>query len=229
MDDWCPLAERYPLLMKTQGKYTGGYPKGAVIHFTGGRFENGKLDAINSIKEGIKNNYTYLCIARTGEIIQAHPVTEWGYHCGESSWNKVQRELQLWGTCNDDLIGIEMCNAGQLQVKNGGRFYTWYGEEIPKSETRYVYEPEYGCPTGFYHKYSPRQEESLAKLLMWLKANDTTDLFSFDHVLGHCEISGKLELGYWRKSDPGGSLSMPLKHFRQYLKDREKYFSTGLA
>ncbi len=228
--EWCPLAVDYrPTRMKIRGTYAGGYPRGAVVHYTAGRFLKGLEDAKRCIDGGIKNGYTYLCIARTGEIVQAHPISGWGYHCGESRWNKVPRALRLFGSLSNDLIGIEMNNAGKLTKQKNGTFKAWYGDLIPEADVRYVEEKNYGCPTGYYHKYSGKQEESLAKLLMWLKRNDPLNIFSFDHVLGHHEVSGKLELGYWRKVDPGGSLSMPMTHFRQYLKDREKYFTTPLG
>jgi hypothetical protein len=52
---------------------------------------------------------------------------------------------------------------------------------------------------------------------MWLK-NNNPKIFDFDKVLGHHEVSGRVGLGYWRKIDPGGSLSMPMREYREYLK-----------
>lgn len=217
--DVIPFAKQHFRQMKTQGKYAGGYPKGAVVHFTAGRFEKGIESAQAAIEEGIKNNYAYLCIATDGTILQAHPISEWGYHCGESSWTKVPEVLQLRGSLSDDLIGIEICGPGKLTYDSKSGYYkTWYGAPISPFDIREVSEESWNCPSGAYHPFTPAQEVALTQLLIWLKKNDPLKKFSFDHVLGHHEISGKIELGYWRKCDPGGSLSMPMERFRDRLK-----------
>lgn len=212
-----PEAKLVAQRMKTRGKYDKGYPKGAVVHFTAGHFGS-VLDAVGCINEGIKNGYAYLCIASDGTVVQAHSIDEWGYHAGESAWTNVTVG-KLVGTVSDDLIGIEINNAGKLTVSNG-LYKSWYGKIIPASEVRYVEEASYGCPSGHYHKYTEAQEAALIKLLLWLKRNDPTgSSFSFDDVLGHHEVAGKKGIGYWRKNDPGGSLSMSMEAFRAKLKN----------
>jgi N-acetyl-anhydromuramyl-L-alanine amidase AmpD len=210
---WIPWAIKHPTQMRTRGTYSGGYPKGAVVHYTAGRFEGGLKKAHSTIEGGIKNGYAYLCIAHTGELVQAHPIEQWGYHAGESKWKG------LFGAVSDDLIGIEMNCAGLLTEKKG-QLLTWWGDEIPRDDARFVKEKDYGCPTGWYHKYTPAQEETLIKTLLWLKMNDPLNNFSFDYVLGHSEVSGVKGLGWFRKQDPGGSLSMPMDQFRELLKSQ---------
>ncbi|WP_457021162.1 hypothetical protein [Luteimonas sp. A611] len=63
---------------------------------------------------------------------------------------------------------------------------------------------------GHYQKYTILQEASLRTLLTWLRSNNP-DVFRFDLVLGHDEVSPG------RKVDPGGSLSMTMSAFRQSL------------
>jgi N-acetyl-anhydromuramyl-L-alanine amidase AmpD len=204
--------------MKTRGTYALGYPRGAVVHYTAGRFAGGVKKALDTIDGGIKNGYAYLCISYDGIVVQAHPITQWGYHAGESAWKNVASKFALQGTVSDDLIGIEMNNAGKLTREKDGRFKTWWGDYIPAENVREVKDKSWGCPLGFYQKYTLEQERALIELLLWLKHNDKKDVFSFDNVLGHHEVSGIRGIGYFRKQDPGGSLSMPMDQFREHLK-----------
>lgn len=209
-----PFAVKHARPMPIRGSYENGYPKGAIVHYTAGAFSTGLQDAKDSIDWGISEGYTFLCIARTGDLVQAHPVNQWGYHAGESAWKG------LIGGVSDDLIGIEMCNAGLVErtPQADGRFKTWFGTFIKKEDVRYVTEEEWDCPTGYYHKYSPEQEATLIKTILWLKSNDPFGVFSLDLVLGHHEVAGMQGIKYWRKMDPGGSLSMPMSKFREHLK-----------
>lgn len=225
-EKWYPKAHLPSVRMTTKGKYPKGYPLGAVVHFTAGRWANKKREAssyldkaIDTIKGGINNGYTFLCIAYNGKLVQAHSILEWGYHAGESAWSG------LVGNVSDDLIGIEMNCAGML-TKLNNKFYPWWAfddktkklispeEEIPESEVRYVREQEYGCPTGYYHKYSPEQEKTLVEFLTWLALNDPYGVFKVERILGHHEVAGKRGIGRWRKNDPGGSLSMTMDQLR---------------
>lgn len=205
--DWCPFALRYPKKMKTKGKYALKYPRGLLWHHTAGRD-----GAAKTIEGGIKNGFAFVCIQEDGLLIQAHPVSEWGYHCGESAWAK------LTGSLSDDCMGMEINNAGKLTKTSDGRYKTWFGTYLPEDKVRYVTEKEWGCPTGYYHKFTEAQEKRAIEFSLWLKRNDPFDVYSFDFNLGHHEASGKLGIGYWRKNDPGGSLSMPMPEMRDLLK-----------
>ena len=122
-------------------------------------------------------------------------------------------------------IGIEMNCAGNL-TKINGKYYPYWAldkskkrviypdEEIPADQVRYVTEEAYGCPTGYYHKYSPEQEKTLIEFLVWLVLNDPYGVFKVERILGHHEVSGKRGIGKWRKPDPGGSLSMTMDQLR---------------
>ena len=210
-----PFAEQSKRRLNTKGRYAKGYPSGALVHFTAGRFESGRQNAINELNS---TPYTFLCIATDGTLVQGHDVDRWGNHAGESKWTNVAQALRLVGSVSDDLIGIEINNAGMVTKQKDGRFKTWYGAFLEASQVRYVTEEEYGCPTGYYHKYTPKQEETLIKTLLWLYVNDPVGCFSFDHVLGHHEVAGKKGIGYWRKNDPGGALSMTMDQLRALLK-----------
>lgn len=213
--------------MRERGDYAGGDgPRGAIVHFTAGHSEHGLQDALDCIEGGVQNGYTYLCISQDGHLVQAHDVMKWGYHAGESAW-KIKLKRLTWsliGGVSDDLIGIEMNCAGLL-TKVGDEFFPWWAfnngvlrssaKPIPEDQIRFVTQESYECPTGYYHKYTPEQESTLIHTLMWLYVN--VEPFKLEYVLGHHEVAGIKGIGYWRKNDPGGSLSMPMSVFRDYL------------
>jgi N-acetyl-anhydromuramyl-L-alanine amidase AmpD len=223
-----PFAQQYKFgEMKTLGDYTGGNgPLGLVVHFTAGRWENGLQSAKDSIVWGIKSGYAFLDIAHTGELIQAHDVMKWGYHAGESAWQlKLGKVMKKFSGVSDELIGVEMNNPGKLEFKNG-KFISWFDQEIPENLVRHVAENEtfigvngrqfkWDCPTGYYMKYTPEQELTLAKTILWLYGNIMP--FKLENVVGHHEVSGLHGIGRWRKNDPGGALSMPMEAFRAHL------------
>jgi len=216
--DLIPFAVQSKLRLKTKGKYRKNYPSGVVVHYTAGR-RGGLKKALDSIKGADDNEFTYLVIGDDGSLVQAHPVSEWGYHAGESAWPGLGTGVSRL------LIGVEMNCAGELKrAKSGinkGKLVTWFDKVVPEENVRYVTEDTWGCPTGYYESYTPEQEETLIKLCLWLKKNDPTgDTFSFDYVLGHHEVAGKKGIGRWRKTDPGGSLSMSMPDFRALLKRR---------
>jgi N-acetyl-anhydromuramyl-L-alanine amidase AmpD len=207
---WHPKATISPSRMQTKGLYAKGYPEGAVIHYTAGPYKNGVKDALNCIKEGISNEYAYLCIASDGTVVQAHPLNEWGYHAGQSYWAGLGKSL------SSKLIGIELCSAGKVKLENGV-FKSWWGETIPGDDVRFVDE-SHGCEKGFYHAFTLEQERALWGLLMWLYENDPQRRFKFENVLGHHEIAGTTQTTKMRrKFDPGGSLSLSMEMLRNGL------------
>lgn len=205
-----PRATVSDVEMKTYTKYKNGWPVGAVVHFTAGRYEGGINKALDSIKDGAKNGLAFLCIGNDGGIAQGHSIDEWGSHAGRSGWPGLGEAV------SSKLIGIEMNNAGKLTKKADGKFYSWFGTEIPEENVRFVTEKTYGCPEGYYHKYTKEQEDSLIELIMWLKFQ-RPDVFNLDFVLGHHEVAGRIGIGYFRKNDPGGSLSCSMPEFRSRL------------
>jgi len=210
LSDVIPFAVQHSKKMKTSGTYKGGWPKGAVVHYTAGRDTKGR--AFSTIEGGIKNGYTYLCIDIDGTIVQAHPVSRYGAHAGRSAMTGY------YGGLNDDFIGIEINNPGKLKERNG-KLYTDFDLEVPRDQARYVTYEAHGCPTGWYKKFSEAQEKSLVRLLLWLYySSPNKKQFSLDGIVGHHEIAGLKGLGFWRKSDPGGSLWLPMEELRNFLK-----------
>jgi len=212
---WYPKALKRPdLTMKAVGKYPNGYPMGTVLHWTAGRFDKpSPNNAIQSIKEGIANGYNYWCCDVDGQIIQTNPLDEYGYHAGESAWviDGVEKS-----SMSQYLLGIEINCAGKLE-KRDGKYFSWYGLEIPESDVRHIPANKENIAAGYYHKLTYQQENEIFKANLWLKMNNP-DVFNLDLVLGHDNISGPEGIGRWRKFDPGGSLSMTTREFRELLK-----------
>lgn len=204
---WYPLADIVTPRMRSRGKYANDYPRGAVIHFTAGRDQT-EAQARNSVHHGRENGYAYFVIGPTGQIYQACPLDEWGYHAGESHWPGLGTGV------SSKLVGIEITNAGKLTADRK----SWFGVQFPKTDTRSV-DQKHGCPPGLYKKFTAEQENALVELLLWLHSNNPM-VFSFPYVLGHHEVSGVKGIGYWRKNDPGGALTMTMDGLRKLLIDR---------
>lgn len=190
-----PFARQFPCGMKTQGRYAGGFPKGAIVHFTAGAD-----DAEGTQRYCAQKGYTLLMIANDGTILQSHPLDSWGYHCG----NKFA----------ETHIGIEIVNAGKLEKQPNGKFKTWFGELLDESQVRYFPKTN-GQVEGYYEKYTDEQIASLVKLLKFL-ATASNGYFQFSEVIGHdesCFICGD----FGRKNDPGGALPWSMDEFRNKL------------
>jgi N-acetyl-anhydromuramyl-L-alanine amidase AmpD len=207
--NYIPFAIQHSNQMPTKGEYEDSYPVGAVIHFTAGDYKQGVKSAINSIQYGIKLDFCYLCISYDGQIIQANPLNRWGYHCGESQWPGLGKSLSR------KLIGIEICCLGIVEKKDG-KYKNWFNQEVSPDLVRYTPGND-NQSKGYYHIFSKEQETALIELLVWLKSNNSK-VFDINYILGHDEVSGKKGLGYFRKTDPGGSLSMTMTELRAKVK-----------
>jgi len=201
---WCPFAEISKTEMPTKGKYKNLYPSGITVHFTAGRSMKGDRDSENCLAYGKKQGYAYWCLSRDGTIFQSHSLDSWGYHAGKAHWGQFT-------SCSDKMLGLEINCAGKL-TKKGGKYFSWFGEEYPENEVRFVKAKE-NMIEGYYHKYTEAQEKSLIQLCLWLKSNNP-DVFNFDNVAGHDEIA----IPHGRKNDPGGSLSMTMPELRKMLR-----------
>ena len=198
---WCPFAKKTGVPMKDRGEYRKGYPEGAVIHFTAGQWGTSALEA------GVSGGFLYLLIDEMGLVYQSNSLNKWGDHVGDSEWSSLGTWLSKY------LVGIEIACGGEVTKQIDGTYKTWFGKIFPPDQVRYVDKKDNILNPGYYQKYTQVQEDSLIKLLRWLKSNNP-DIFSFDYVLGHDEVCRPRG----RKLDPGGSLSKTMPEFREYLK-----------
>jgi N-acetyl-anhydromuramyl-L-alanine amidase AmpD len=204
---WYDLADCSHGQMKTQGQYKNLYPVGAIVHFTAGRSRNEK-DAENMTRLAQERGHCYFVIGPTGKVYQSFPLTHWGYHAGPSQYGL------LGGALSRSLVGIELTSAGKLAEAKDG-LVSWFGERINPTFARLLPERRENAGKGYYHKYTPEQEDALIKLCLWLHRNNP-DVFKLDNVLGHCEVA----MPRGRKVDPGGALSMSMAEFRELLKSK---------
>ncbi len=197
---WCPFAETGFTAAVTRGIYADGYPQGAVVHFTAGR-RNGLASALNY---QVEQGHLYFVIDEDGNIGQNFSLDSWGYHAGTSSYPSLS------GSVSNDLVGIEVQCSGKL-TKQGSNYRTWYRTTVSESEVRAIPNKKDNQERGYYEKYTEAQEIALTALILWLHKNNPR-VFSLDLVVGHDEVSPG------RKNDPGGSLSMTMPEYRDYLR-----------
>lgn len=223
---WLPSAENIlntsGVRMNTRGEYSGGFPKGLIVHWTAGwalkkGFWMSPFPMFTSFNEKLKKmardyalrtakstKYNFLVMDVFGNVYQSRPLSKWGYHAGKSYWKGLGYSV------SNDLAGVEILNPGKL-TKKGDKFFTWFKLEIPKELVRYVTK-EQGYPhTGYFCQYTAEQEVGLKKLCKEMMSCSPKGVFRYEYVLGHDEVAPS------RKTDPGGALSIPLKEFRENL------------
>jgi hypothetical protein len=90
-----------------------------------------------------------------GRILQSIDDKFWGYHLGPNGSSFMTSHS----------LSIEICSAGILTQKNG-KYYTWYNQEVHPNQVEVLPTPFRG--SKYYHKYSPKQLQSLEALLRHL-------------------------------------------------------------
>jgi N-acetyl-anhydromuramyl-L-alanine amidase AmpD len=98
-----------------------------------------------------------------GEICQAFSSKHWAYHLGLK-----QDIFRAYGVPYQSLdktsIGVEICNWGPLELKNG-KFYNYVNREVPADQACELATPYKGHK--FYHAYTDAQIESVKNLLLY--------------------------------------------------------------
>ena len=100
-----------------------------------------------------------------GQIVQGFSSKYWAYHLGlkESTFQKFGVPYKSLDKIS---IGIEVCNWGQLTLKNG-KFYNYVNREVPANQVCELAKPHRGFK--YYHNYSDAQIESVKELLLLWK------------------------------------------------------------
>jgi len=200
--------------MVTYGRYRYGYPEGVVIHYTAG-WDRDFKDALNTFNWGVDEKLCFDLIAPKGELITGAPLDEFGSHAGLSKWKGLPGDR-----LSKFLRGIEVASGGKLNRNLETDFHRKYTDD--QVRTLDFTTPEWG-QAGIYSKFTKEQEATLTDYILWLYKNSPIRngerVFKLDFVLAHHEVSGLAGLGYWRKPDCGGCLSMPMNMYRDYLKE----------
>jgi|TARA_R110002126_G_scaffold27857_7_gene93319 hypothetical protein len=97
-----------------------------------------------------------------GQIIQGFSSKYWAYHLGlkESTFNKYGVPYKSLDKIS---IGIEVCNWGQLTLKDG-KFYNYVNKVVPQDQVCELPQPHRGYK--YYHNYTDAQIESVRELLL---------------------------------------------------------------
>jgi N-acetyl-anhydromuramyl-L-alanine amidase AmpD len=100
-----------------------------------------------------------------GQIIQGFSSKHWAYHLGlkQDVFTKAGVKYQSLDKIS---IGIEICNWGQLTLKDG-KFYNYVNREVPASEVCTLDKPYKGFK--YYHNYTDAQIASVKELLLLWK------------------------------------------------------------
>lgn len=98
-----------------------------------------------------------------GKILRAIDDEFYGWHIGAGANMFIKKHS----------ISIELCSAGGLTERDG-KWYTWFGEEVDKSQIRLLKDKFRGYQA--FHKYSDEQIKSLEALLRYLSQTHDIDL-----------------------------------------------------
>lgn len=201
---WYPDKIDTNVRQRGAGKYRKGYPEGMVVHWVWAPQKN---NAEFWLAWGRDQNYAFFTMGADGSVAQGLALDEWNSHAGTSSWPSVGSSV------SSKFVGIEVICEGKVTKYADGTFGNGPSRKVPSSQIRYIEKKKDNMQAGYYQKFTPAQEKSLTKLILWLKWNNPS-VFSLDNVVGHDEVAPT------RKSDPGGSLSLSMPEYRKYLKEQ---------
>lgn len=184
-----------------QGQYMtpSGFPKGAVVHYTAGRYVKTEAEAKATLADMASRGLGSLLIASDGLIYAARNVRakEAMAHAGAGTW-KGQDGL------NRLLVGIEVACPGALDADGKA----WFGDKIENPRDITVERDNH--KVGKFARFTDDQEIALLALVLWHARNCPG--FDPEWVVGHDEIAPN------RKQDPGGSFSKTMPEFREILR-----------
>jgi len=137
--------------------HTAGNASGEAV-FLGWSSNSERIATCVSIS-GIGKN----CV--DGQIVQGFSSKYWAYHLGlkQDVFTKAGVKYQ---SIDKISIGIEICNWGQLTLKDG-KFYNYVNREVPASEVCTLEKPYKGFK--YYHNYTDAQIASVKELLLLWK------------------------------------------------------------
>lgn len=184
---------------KTSGEFANGLPDTIVIHYTAGR------DAISAVrtltKPSIKAS-AHLVVGRDLKIYQLAPFNAITWHAGKSNWKTRSR-------LNNYSIGIEIDNAGRLELVLDGEYISWFKKSYRKQD---VVQARHRNETklSFWHRYTEDQIGVVFEI-----CESLMDAYPIHTIVGHEEISPG------RKIDPGPAFPLDKLRERMLYADRK--------
>lgn len=169
-----------------------------VMHYTASTSASGASSWLRNKKARAS---AHVVIGRTLEdTTQLAEFDQIAWHAGRSYYQGVSG-------LNRHSIGLEIVNAGVLEQRGDGHWYTYYGQRIPDEEV-VVTRHEHGGPQRGWHAFTKTQlnlVEDITRAI--LQAYST-----IKEIVGHDDIS-------WpRKTDPGPAF--PKDRFRGLISTR---------
>lgn len=138
-----------------------------------------------------------------GEIVECFPDNGYAYHLGKNGSRLLHPHS----------VGIEVCNFGQLTLKNG-KYYNYVKREVPVDQV---------CDLGYkfrgyqyWHAYTDKQIEAVRQLILeikdrhpqiditkglkeWLEVEEAQDAFDFKDDAFYGKVKGMLSHTNTRK------------------------------
>lgn len=192
-NDFYPKAMFVPTLAKLKSQYNvGKVYKYYFIHWTAGWQNQTATSFFNNF---IKRKLCADFMEQDGQIFIQRDWDKSGSHLGKANYNGSTLHSRHGA-------GLEIACGGLLTDRNG-ELFTWFNKKVLREDARYVTVEQGYVREGWYEIFKQEQEDSLAdwiSYLLYLNIEIVT--------LGHDDVSG-----YRGKSDPGGSLSLPLSRF----------------
>lgn len=183
----------YKQTPNTSGKFAKGLPDTIIIHYTAGASASSSVRTLTN--PNVKAS-AHLVVGKKGEIIQLAKFDTIAWHAGKSSYDERTG-------FNKYSIGIEIDNAGALEKREDGGFYSWFNKKYPESEVVHATHRNETTPR-YWHAYTEKQIETVFAICRLLK-----EKYAIQYILGHEEIAPK------RKIDPGPAF--PLERLRNNI------------
>jgi N-acetyl-anhydromuramyl-L-alanine amidase AmpD len=101
---------------------------------------------------------------KDGDLIQGFSTKFWAYHLGLKQEN-MPPGSERSKILNSQSIGIEICNWGYLEHRDG-KFFTYVNSVIPEEDVIELEEPYRGHL--YWHKYTDAQLTTLKRLITYL-------------------------------------------------------------
>lgn len=175
------------------GVFAAGLPDTIVIHYTGGSSLDSSVDWL---RRPAAQASAHLVVGKTGKIVQLVSFNKIAWHAGRSKW-KNRTGLNKYS------IGIEIDNAGLLEKRADGTYYTSFGRII--NDNKVVLAPHKNdSALGAWEAYTDKQMDAVADICSMLM-----EQYPITEIVGHDDISPG------RKIDPGPAY--PMKELRDTI------------